>query len=371
MTLTDGSTVHRLVLPYTLCTNDSKFAPGRAFSTADDFFHFTRAAIDSLIEEADATGSARMLSVGLHPRLIGHAARIGGLHRLLEYVHALGPSKVWLARREEIAWAWCTLHPPPAPHTLDDALRGPHANEGSAPAAGAAATRTARHPAAGSGASGVGPSRHRLLITGGTGFALSHVARLWIERHADAEAVLFDRRSPDGDDGEAQRFFAPLLATGRLRVFVGDVGDEGSWARLVTVHGATFTHVVAGAALTPTDQEEAAAGIQVVRVNLLGVLHAFEFARRCGPSLCRFLLVSSDAVLSAPPLGGASLCRPATPAVASCTEPTIELGTVCRPPSPCPLQACSEGPTLVPVSCRRALEALCRGAGAALGRALP
>jgi len=65
------------VLPYNLCTNDSKFAPGRAFSTADDFYNFVRAAVDALIEEADTTGVPRMLSVGLHPRLIGHPARIG------------------------------------------------------------------------------------------------------------------------------------------------------------------------------------------------------------------------------------------------------------------------------------------------------
>ena len=63
--------VNHLVLPYSLCTNDSKFAPGRAFSTADDFFTFMKDAVDALLEEAEVTGKPKMMSVGLHPRLIG------------------------------------------------------------------------------------------------------------------------------------------------------------------------------------------------------------------------------------------------------------------------------------------------------------
>ena len=81
--LPDGRVAPHLVLPYTLCTNDSKFAPGRAFSTAHDFLSFCSAAVDQLLSEAEATGQARMLSVGLHPRLIGHPASIQGLLALL------------------------------------------------------------------------------------------------------------------------------------------------------------------------------------------------------------------------------------------------------------------------------------------------
>ena len=81
--LPDGRVAPHLVLPYSLCTNDSKFAPGRAFSTAQDFLSFCSAAVDQLLSEAEATGQARMLSVGLHPRLIGHPARIQGQLRLL------------------------------------------------------------------------------------------------------------------------------------------------------------------------------------------------------------------------------------------------------------------------------------------------
>ena len=66
VTRSDGEVVPHLVLPYTLCTNDSKFAPGRAFSTADDFFSFCKAAIDALLAEATPTGQARMHARFLH-----------------------------------------------------------------------------------------------------------------------------------------------------------------------------------------------------------------------------------------------------------------------------------------------------------------
>jgi hypothetical protein len=60
-----------IVVPYSLCTNDSKYAPGRAFGTSDDYFTFLRDAFDVLYEEG-----GKMMSVGLHSRLIGHPARM-------------------------------------------------------------------------------------------------------------------------------------------------------------------------------------------------------------------------------------------------------------------------------------------------------
>ena len=152
-------------MPYTLCTNDSKFAPGRAFSTADDFFNFTRAAVDTLLEEARESGCGKMLSVGLHSRLIGHPARIGGLHRLLDYLAGLGPAQVWIAQRAQIARHWQIHHPPPtAPHLAV------------APAPPRPLPEAAAELSSESGLAS-GP---RLLITGGCGFVLCHVVQQWL-----------------------------------------------------------------------------------------------------------------------------------------------------------------------------------------------
>jgi dTDP-D-glucose 4,6-dehydratase len=108
------------------------------------------------------------------------------------------------------------------------------------------------------------PFAPKLLITGGAGFVLSHVVRTWLDRHPAGSCVIFDKLGLQ--DGDASRFFAPLLASGRLAVFTGDVGGEASWARLANVHGTDFTHVVAGAAITPTADEEAALGIDILRI---------------------------------------------------------------------------------------------------------
>ena len=72
-----GSERPHLVVPYSLCTNDSKYAPGRAFGTSDDYFTFLRDAFDVLYEEG-----GKMMSCGLHMRLIGHPARIKGLRQV-------------------------------------------------------------------------------------------------------------------------------------------------------------------------------------------------------------------------------------------------------------------------------------------------
>ena len=96
-----------LVVPYSLSTNDSKFGRG-TFATGDDFFRYCRDAFDFLYREG-AT-QPRMLSVGLHMRIIGHPARAGGLERLLDHVSRM--PGVWITRRIEIARHWATVHPP-------------------------------------------------------------------------------------------------------------------------------------------------------------------------------------------------------------------------------------------------------------------
>ena len=87
-------------------------------------------------------------------------------------------------------------------------------------------------------------------------------------------------------------YSARRLATRRLELFTGDVGDAASWKRLEATHGASFSHIVAGAAITPTPPEEAALGLEVARVNFLGVLLLLApvpLAQGLPPSLRRAL----------------------------------------------------------------------------------
>ncbi len=96
-----------LVIPYTLTNNDSKFATGD-FSKAADFYDFMKDAFDLLRDEG-AT-APKMMSVGLHVRMIGHPARAAGLVRFLDYVQRF--DDVWLCGRDDIARHWIETHPP-------------------------------------------------------------------------------------------------------------------------------------------------------------------------------------------------------------------------------------------------------------------
>lgn len=95
-----------LVVPYSLTTNDGKFSRG-AMATADDFFIFCRDTFDMLWDEG-AT-QPKMMSIGLHMRLIGHPGRAAGLARFLDYV--LQKPDVWLCRRIDIANHWHAQFP--------------------------------------------------------------------------------------------------------------------------------------------------------------------------------------------------------------------------------------------------------------------
>ncbi|MBX9701352.1 MAG: polysaccharide deacetylase family protein, partial [Acetobacteraceae bacterium] len=91
-----------VVLPYAFDTNDMRFSPGGGFVQAEDFGRYCISAFDWLMREG-AT-APRMLSVGLHLRIIGRPARMRGLEMLLEHV-ARTPG-VWVARRADIARHW-------------------------------------------------------------------------------------------------------------------------------------------------------------------------------------------------------------------------------------------------------------------------
>jgi peptidoglycan/xylan/chitin deacetylase (PgdA/CDA1 family) len=97
-----------LVVPYSLTNNDVKFMRG-GVTTGREFFEFLREAFDLLYREG-AT-APKMMSVGLHSRVIGHPARAAGLERFLDYV-ARHPD-VWVCRREQIADHWRMHQPPP------------------------------------------------------------------------------------------------------------------------------------------------------------------------------------------------------------------------------------------------------------------
>lgn len=96
-----------LVIPYSLDTNDSRFARREGYQTGDEFARYLIDAVEALRAE----GRGGILSVGLHARLIGRPGRIGALHRVLDHVAAL--DDVWVCRRGDLARRWIEAHPPP------------------------------------------------------------------------------------------------------------------------------------------------------------------------------------------------------------------------------------------------------------------
>lgn len=101
-----GDTPH-LVVPYSLVNNDARFIRG-ALATADDFFNFLKDALDLLYREGAET--PKMMSVGLHMRLMGHPGRAVALERFLDYAQSL--SDIWICRRLDVAQHWHRTHPP-------------------------------------------------------------------------------------------------------------------------------------------------------------------------------------------------------------------------------------------------------------------
>jgi putative urate catabolism protein len=100
-----------LVIPYTLDANDMRFATAQGFNSGDQFFAYLKDSFDILYAEGEA-GAPKMMSVGLHCRLVGRPGRAAALARFLDYVQA--KEKVWLPRRIDIARHWRTHHPPAA-----------------------------------------------------------------------------------------------------------------------------------------------------------------------------------------------------------------------------------------------------------------
>ncbi|MEM9063716.1 MAG: allantoinase PuuE [Pseudomonadota bacterium] len=99
----------QLVVPYTLDANDMRFATPQGFNSGDQFEAYLRDSFDELYVEGVA-GAPKMMSIGLHCRLVGRPGRIAALRRFLEY--AQGHEDVWFARRIDIAEHWIRKHPP-------------------------------------------------------------------------------------------------------------------------------------------------------------------------------------------------------------------------------------------------------------------
>ncbi len=97
-----------LIVPYSLDNNDSRLPRGADFSTGDEFFVYCRDAFDWLYR-LGAEGRPRMMSIGLHARIIGRPGRIGALARLLDHIQR--HDGVWLCNRAAIARHWIAHHP--------------------------------------------------------------------------------------------------------------------------------------------------------------------------------------------------------------------------------------------------------------------
>ena len=108
--LSDGSRKPHLVVPYTLDTNDMRFATPQGFNTANHFFEYLRDSFDTLY--AEGADTPRMMSVGMHCRLLGRPGRIVALQRFLD--HLARHERVWVCRRIDIARHWQQRHPHPS-----------------------------------------------------------------------------------------------------------------------------------------------------------------------------------------------------------------------------------------------------------------
>jgi len=103
----DGRRVRHLVVPYTLDANDMRFATPQGFNTAEQFFAYLRDGFDVLY--AEGAERPKLMSVGMHCRLLGRPGRFAALQRFLD--HVAKHDKVWVCRRIDVARHWRGKHP--------------------------------------------------------------------------------------------------------------------------------------------------------------------------------------------------------------------------------------------------------------------
>lgn len=99
---------NQLIIPYTLEANDMRFATAPGWVTGEDFYQYLKDSFDTLYAEG-SDGAPKMMSIGLHCRLIGRPGKIAGLKRFLDYI--AGFDGVWTPTRLEIAEHWQKTHP--------------------------------------------------------------------------------------------------------------------------------------------------------------------------------------------------------------------------------------------------------------------
>ncbi len=103
----DGSQRPHLIVPYTLDANDMRFATAQGFNTAEQFYTYLKDSFDVLYAEGET--APKMMSVGMHCRLLGRPGRFRALQRFLDYIQQ--HDKVWVCTRQQIADHWRETHP--------------------------------------------------------------------------------------------------------------------------------------------------------------------------------------------------------------------------------------------------------------------
>jgi len=109
VTTQDGQQRSHLVIPYTLECNDMRFATPQGFNTAEQFYTYLRDSFDVLYEEG--ASAPKMLSIGMHCRLLGRPGKFRALQRFLDHIQQ--HSDVWICTRQQIAEHWVAHHPAP------------------------------------------------------------------------------------------------------------------------------------------------------------------------------------------------------------------------------------------------------------------
>jgi len=93
-----------LIIPYTLDNNDMRFTTAQGFNTGDDFYKYLKDSFDTLYNESKKSGSSKMMSVGLHCRIIGRPGRFQSLLKFLNYLDQF--NDIWICSRKQIAEFW-------------------------------------------------------------------------------------------------------------------------------------------------------------------------------------------------------------------------------------------------------------------------